>query len=545
MAIRRSRVTALLRTLIHAVPLGTAIFEIVLNLRGRYVGAQFAMQNYLQFAAKAHEITMQASIATILLSYIRFQISTGQGIPFGAVLGGFQFLQISYLWSSEFWSSIVFKKFQLRRKICFVGLIFVCITIAATAGPSSASLLIARQRLWSIESKYVAVDATIQDIWPDRIDGEKIDGQCAILMSDPSLNTVHCPLRDFLTIDRKFLVLGGPKEFSYIQTPGMDFVRAFLSSPCSTFHNQMCATVPQSGILPGFNQHSILQSNRLDKFAKSNILEGYQILQKNYYQPYTAARCVLDVVENDSDDSPLRFSRVSGSSSDIKKDWETVLIPGFTKAQIINDPSGDSSSFRVHWIDLPQNLFETGIPGAVIVHSQGPKGPPYNMYQCTADAGWGSSALITQTTTTGIQSRRLNSHREKSIVISDTYGYAYTSSPDFSNVSNLPFPERRITVSMNWMNFVNPVVVLADNSTTTVISQILSSATVQLEEAQVARVFSDLLCAVLAETNRDLYRWLSMMHCSEDASLLVLTRSRPQPHGNDLQRFKHSSGDVR
>lgn len=86
-AIRQSRVTALLRALIHVVPLGLAIFEIILNWKGRYVGKDFTKQNILQFVAKGHEILMQASIATIILSYIRYQISVGKGMPFGAMLG--------------------------------------------------------------------------------------------------------------------------------------------------------------------------------------------------------------------------------------------------------------------------------------------------------------------------------------------------------------------------------------------------------------------------------------------------------------------------
>ena len=40
-AIRFSRITAPLRTLIHAVPIGVAIFEIFLNLMGRTVGRAF------------------------------------------------------------------------------------------------------------------------------------------------------------------------------------------------------------------------------------------------------------------------------------------------------------------------------------------------------------------------------------------------------------------------------------------------------------------------------------------------------------------------
>ena len=87
-AIRRSRITALLRTLIHVVPVGLAIFEIVLNLKGHFVGKTFDKQSHLQFVAKAHEISMQASLATIILSYIRHQISTSKGMPFGAFLSG-------------------------------------------------------------------------------------------------------------------------------------------------------------------------------------------------------------------------------------------------------------------------------------------------------------------------------------------------------------------------------------------------------------------------------------------------------------------------
>lgn len=101
-AIRQSRVTALLRLLIHALPLGVAIFEVSLNWKGRYVGAHFNKQNYLQFVAKAHEILVQASLATIILSFTRYHISAGKGMPFGAMLVALQFLQVSYLWSVEF-----------------------------------------------------------------------------------------------------------------------------------------------------------------------------------------------------------------------------------------------------------------------------------------------------------------------------------------------------------------------------------------------------------------------------------------------------------
>jgi hypothetical protein len=105
-AVFKNRSSACLRSVIHVIPLAVALFEININLRGTYVGSNFNQQIYLQFTAKAHEVVMQASLATVLLSYLRYHVTLGDGIPFGALLGGVQFLDISYLWSAELWSAI-------------------------------------------------------------------------------------------------------------------------------------------------------------------------------------------------------------------------------------------------------------------------------------------------------------------------------------------------------------------------------------------------------------------------------------------------------
>ena len=508
-AIRRSRVTALLRTLIHAVPLGIAIFEIILNLKGRFIGRNFHVQNYLQFAAKAHEIAMQASIATILLSYIRFQISTGKGMPFGAVLGGLQFLQVSYLWSSELWSSILSKGFQLRKKICFVSLIFVCITIAATAGPSSANLIIARQGLWSTGPEYLAVKAALQDIWPDRLDGEKINTNCTVIAPDSIPNTYLCPLSDMYSSpevsDRPSAVDDDLDIWIELdlQTPGASFSRTLIISPCFSFISRSCATIPQAGLLEGFYEDATYHYTRLDEFGEANVLESYQFLQKNYHQPYTTAICVVDVVKDGSDETPLRFPLISETYSDLKND-RIISIPSLTRGQIIHEVSGDISNFRVHWMDLPQNIFGTRIPGAVIVNPQGPDGPPYNVYQCTIDAGWGSSTIMAFGASAVVYSHgngngNVNFQTDFRQKI-DEYGYVPRTMPDFANMSNRPFPERRISISKGWMEFLNPTIVLTDNSTTPFISGYLSAAKSQIDEGKVARALAVLLAFALSNT---------------------------------------------
>ena len=70
-AIRRSRTTALLRALIHVVPLSVALWEVILNWNTYYVGESIRNIAYYQFGAKVHEMTAQASLAAIIFTCVR------------------------------------------------------------------------------------------------------------------------------------------------------------------------------------------------------------------------------------------------------------------------------------------------------------------------------------------------------------------------------------------------------------------------------------------------------------------------------------------
>ena len=508
-AISRSRITALLRSLIHVVPLGVAIFESVLNLRGHFIGSTFDRQNYLQFVAKAHEIAMQASLATILLSYIRYQITAGRGMPFGAVLSGIQFVQVSYLWSVELWSSILSKDFRLRKKIFFAILIIICITVAATAGPSSANLLIARQGLWPIASTYLAVNASFLDLWPDRLDEKNIDRECAVVRFESLHDAPRCPISDVYTMleeDPHGSLLDMPLDTlstDAVESDGAEFYRYLVASVCPTSSkDQFCGSIPQNELLDGFYMD---QPNR---FADSG-LDGYQSMQKNYYQPYTIASCVTDIVKGSSDQTPLQFARISETDSGLKKDREMISIPGLTKGHFVKSELDDDSDFHVDWVDLPMDVFNTGIPGAVIVNFQDPNDSLRNITTCTLNAGWGSSTVMSaarEPETIYSHTYKIPSSWTSERESFDAYGYLYTTTPSFANISNFSYPQRRISVSKNWMEFLNPIVVLPDNSTGKYISLALSTLRTQPAEAfqpteaNMARLLMLLLTIALGET---------------------------------------------
>ncbi len=167
-AVCQDRTTALLRSLIHVIPVSVALWEISLNFYTYYVGASIYNLVYYQFAAKAHEIMIQASLAAIVFSYVRHEMVLGKGLPFGALFSGLQINQLSYLWSMEFWGSVSSKHLPIWRKIAMVLLICVCFILAAAAGPSSAILLIPRLDYWPAGSTSIWINATSSDIWPDR-----------------------------------------------------------------------------------------------------------------------------------------------------------------------------------------------------------------------------------------------------------------------------------------------------------------------------------------------------------------------------------------
>ena len=165
-AIRKDRAIALLRSLIHLIPVGVSLCEIIINWNTYYVGVSIYNQAVYQLLAKIHEIAIQASLAAIVFSYIRHELTIGKGIPFGALLAGLQISQISYLWSMEFWGTIRSVHISPGRKFTLLILVFTCMVLASLSGPSSAVLLVPRFDYWPAGSTDIWVNSSYNDLYP-------------------------------------------------------------------------------------------------------------------------------------------------------------------------------------------------------------------------------------------------------------------------------------------------------------------------------------------------------------------------------------------
>jgi hypothetical protein len=154
-AVYQNRRMATLNSLLHVIPLAVAGILLALHWSRYWVGISDNATS-LQFAAKVHELLMQASLVDILLYIIRNQALNGY-LPSGALAGAAQAPQLSYLWSLDFWSALVAPKraFELRHKIIFILSTSALLFLTAVVGPSSAILMISQPGMTHVQNTTV------------------------------------------------------------------------------------------------------------------------------------------------------------------------------------------------------------------------------------------------------------------------------------------------------------------------------------------------------------------------------------------------------
>ena len=512
--IRKSRLTALLRMFIHIVPMGVALAEIILNMKGHYLGSEFNKQSYVQFAAKAHELTMQASLATIVLSLIRYEVTSREGLPFGAFLGSLQFYQISYLWSIELWSSIFAPDYRLARKLRLLLVIIPCAIIAAVAGPSSANLLIPQKTLWPVNpASRLSINATFQDIWPDQLDGTNVPENCTVLQGSPA--DALCPSYDWASIQAALeffqgSILGSFEDASHHQelylsldNDNTGFSKITQSLLCtSSAADQFCASSPQEAVLYGLNDAFTTWLQGI--FNTTSFNDAYAQIRSEYYEPYAIVSCLADNITDSNKQDPVRFARISETNQELAKPRTINELPNLTKGQLL-DSSRNVSEYQLTWTALPTPLFNDKAFGAIILlpstsQTQTPTSDlPQEIMTCTLKAGWGTSTVRTDALDQGIFYSTITGIPSSWPTFTFNSGEVEDESdPNFANYSGFQYPQRLIDISPDWAAFLNPLVPTGDGGNTSAINAYIStSSTEAYNEVGMAKLLGIMLTSGL------------------------------------------------
>jgi hypothetical protein len=166
----KHRGVALLNVMPHLVPLGGVLSLVVLNTNTLFIGnVSTSAVAAFQFAAKVLELTIQASLATILLNIVRQQIVENRDLPLGGLLAPVRTIDVSYLWSLELWGAVTSNRWLWRRKLLLLPLIFVTTILAALVGPAGAVLMVPRQ-ITSSYGQYLTILDPQSNLFPATMD---------------------------------------------------------------------------------------------------------------------------------------------------------------------------------------------------------------------------------------------------------------------------------------------------------------------------------------------------------------------------------------
>ena len=183
--IDRRRSIILLHGIPHLFPLLATVAIICLNAREIYwqdlgLRDQNAKLQALQYASKAHEMMMVASLTAIVVYQIRYDLSGSKGVPLGFLTAGFQLSDLSFVFTRKFFGGATarvhsggWSRFSLLTYLLVLGF-----ALTSVVGPSSAVAMIPRLDWWNMSQveafarEYrdrVYFNRTEAELWPGDI----------------------------------------------------------------------------------------------------------------------------------------------------------------------------------------------------------------------------------------------------------------------------------------------------------------------------------------------------------------------------------------
>ena len=79
------------------------------------------------------------------------------------------FTQISYFWSPDFLGALRYGVVKKNQKLRIRIVLLLAGSLAITAGPASAILMIPRQQAWAADTFDFYLNGTTDDFWPSQL----------------------------------------------------------------------------------------------------------------------------------------------------------------------------------------------------------------------------------------------------------------------------------------------------------------------------------------------------------------------------------------
>lgn len=409
-ALCQNRWTATARCLIHIVPSVLSLTIVILNLKGYYIGDELAGPSgydsqklgALQFAAKLHELTIHASIAAMVLSYLRYELALGKGLPFGAMLAGNQFTDLSFLWSIELWGALSSWRVPhtwIRRTV-MAAILILATLIAAAAGPVSAIAIIPRLGLWPACGTRFWLNSSNAALWPAEVNASHFDpAQCTQADTEPDFGCPDGGLQSIkafsTTLRRRGWDWVPARSLTVYGRHGTRSMNITLKLGRNT-DRVTTAFVPPLAAVDAFTEASTWWPSAA-RYAFKRGGPRYWLARKAYIEasataPVTRVRCSSLMSTTGGPGQSIYFPLLNPLE-------DVLTSTSYTDDQIWNDAAMEISSGRelskVFWSPLPNTDFKNSTMGAVVVLPFEPNASAITYTTCNVDARWAATRIWT------------------------------------------------------------------------------------------------------------------------------------------------------
>ena len=259
--------------------------------------------------------------------------------------------------------------------------------------------------------------------------------------------------------------------------------------------HQIIATTQQSVVADALTETGNLWDMSVPNISTSghgSVLQrqdAVHAINDGYYQPYTITSCANDVIRGPQDNTVVAFPIPPGVEPSLMLneneynnsmlDVYSFVSSGVTKDQIFATPGSPKES-RLKWVELPQDPFNGSAIGAVILLPRSAINLTQEILVCNLGAGWGSSLInisiqdggtgFTTSVVGGRVDQNSGNRSDPSVnVMSLAESEAVISVVSYDRPF---FPEKPITVTETWANFLNPFMPALN---TTVIDALMST----------------------------------------------------------------------
>lgn len=147
----------------------------------------------------------------------------------------------------------------------------------------------------------------------------------------------------------------------------------------------------------------------------SDQSDSIHTLTGDNYQPFSLCVCLPDSIRGDNDTRPLALPLLWGANdlatAKVNITLENgqvraaIALPSVSRANIISNP-GNSSQYRLQWVELSQTEFNGSFIGAIVMLPKpvADTTAPQNILLCNLATGWGTTTLQIRQFSGGVSS---------------------------------------------------------------------------------------------------------------------------------------------